>query len=274
MARATEAGLGYVGDADFGSRIADAMPDEVAGPLAALSTDLVTEEQYSDFITNRMFRESLLCRGEVEVKRAVSGEVLRSLFLASQVTFLDGPQSDGAMRVRNPGGNVVSLKTPVVVAAVKRLTSLWPQSERFDDLVAHLGSAQGASLDDAAVARLAGALLTLYQVKMVEFRSEAPACIEARRAGERPVASAVARAEVGRGGTATNARHEAVRLDAPCLALLPALDGTRTRAELAAMVAEAAITPADGAARPGVSQPAAAVEAVIEQLGAMSLVTG
>jgi len=275
--RAAEAGLGYAGDSDFGSRAADSMPDDVAGPIAALSPDLVTEEQYNDFVTNRMFRESLICHREVALASAVTGEAMRSLCVSSEAVFLeDGAEGydPGAPRIRSAGGNVVSLKTSETVAALEHLTSIWPRAERFDELLRSIEPRLGFAMDDATAARLAGALLTLYRVKVVEFRSEAPRCIGASAAGERPVAFEVARLEARRGVTVTNVRHEAVELDPPCRALLPAMDGTHTRAELAAIMALALEPAADDSAGPTASALTAGVEAVIEQLGMMSLLTG
>jgi hypothetical protein len=57
--------------------------------------------------------------------------------------------------------------------------------------------------------------------------------------GERPVASAVARAQLEDGESVTNLRHDAVKLDDEVVRrLLPLLDGTRDLAALAAALGE------------------------------------
>ena len=275
--RAQEAGLRYLADSDFGSVVTSSMPDDVSGPIAALSPDGVTEEQYSDFITNRMFRESLLCHAEVATVSEVTGASLGSLYLSSAATFVaegaEGydPQSP---RIRNVAGSVVSLKTEETIAALRRLTSLWPESETFDELLANVGSELGVSFDDAGAARLASALLALLRVHMVEFRSEVPMCVGAEHVGERPMASAVARLQATRDRTAVNARHQAVDLEPAWRAVLPAMDGTRTRAELAAVMA-LALEPPNGTGAPHSNAAlAAGLDEVIERLCLMSLLKG
>jgi len=66
-------------------------------------------------------------------------------------------------------------------------------------------------------------------------------------AGERPVASAVSRWQAGRGVWVTNLWHETIRVDDQIgLRLLALLDGSRTRTEIAAAMAD--ILPAPGPA--------------------------
>jgi hypothetical protein len=57
--------------------------------------------------------------------------------------------------------------------------------------------------------------------------------------GERPVASAVAQAQLEHGDSVTNLRHDAVKLDDEVVRrLLPLLDGTRDLAALAAALGQ------------------------------------
>ena len=275
--RAEQAGLRYLADSDFGSSIMGSVPEEVSAPIEALSPDSVTEEQYSDFVTNRMFRESLLCHAEVARTAEVTGASLGSLNLSSQATFVEEGMEgyDPAIpRIRNVAGSVVSLKTPETAAAVRRLISLWPEGETFDELLANIGGELGASFDDAGAARLASALLTLLRVRMVEFRSEAPMCVGAERAGERPIASEVARLRAPRERTVVNARHQAVDLEPAWKVVLPAMDGTRTRSELAAVMA-LALEPGNGGEAPrSDAELLAGLDEVLERLGLMSLLKG
>lgn len=72
--------------------------------------------------------------------------------------------------------------------------------------------------------------------------------------GERPVATALARADGAAGSASTtNLRHESVALDPATLALLPAMDGSRDHAALAAALADAALAGRIGFTRDGES---------------------
>jgi methyltransferase-like protein len=63
MERAEAAGLAYVGDTDVSSMLPGQLEPDVAGMLE--NVPLLRQEQYRDFIQNRMFRGSLLCHREV-----------------------------------------------------------------------------------------------------------------------------------------------------------------------------------------------------------------
>src|SRR5262245_53256894 len=58
--RAEQAGLQYLGEADVGSMFVRRIPPAVQATLAKLGGDVIGREQYLDFFTNRMFRQTLL----------------------------------------------------------------------------------------------------------------------------------------------------------------------------------------------------------------------
>jgi len=89
---------------------------------------------------------------------------------------------------------------------------------------------------DAAAARPVPVLLAeACYAGAVELYTEPPPL--ASSPGERPRAGAVARWQAARQPNLTNLRHEPLRLDDPhALALLAAMDGSRTRDDLAAVL--------------------------------------
>jgi hypothetical protein len=83
-------------------------------------------------------------------------------------------------------------------------------------------------------------LLRLYESKSIELRTRMPRLVAS--VSERPVASALARLQLARGGTTvTNQRHTAVELtDELSQKLLVLMDGSRDRAALLEALTDAA----------------------------------
>jgi len=54
-------GLQYLGESDFGTMLTSKFPKEVAETLSKINKNIVSTEQYMDFLRNRQFRQTLLC---------------------------------------------------------------------------------------------------------------------------------------------------------------------------------------------------------------------
>jgi SAM-dependent methyltransferase len=182
--------------------------------------DPLAREQYLDFMKCRRFRQTLLCHEGLAIERQLGPEKLEVFRLSSRarIQAVDAvvaapPQGDGAL--------------PQAVLAA--LDDAAPAALRIDELAARV---PGCDVDNlrrlAWAAACAGA---------VQLHAHAPGLVT--MPGERPVASAVARAQLESSETVTNLRHEAVRLDDEIARrLVPLLDGTRDRAALAAALNE------------------------------------
>jgi len=81
--RAAQHGLRYLGEAEFQSMLADNLPAEVTARLRGLVRSTIELEQYMDFLRNRTFRQTLLCRQEVELKSRLSPDRLTEFYIAS-----------------------------------------------------------------------------------------------------------------------------------------------------------------------------------------------
>lgn len=189
--------------------LAEADPTEDAGEieaLEALSPDIETREQYHDFLTNRMFRQTLLRRADVEVGEASAA----ALYVASAAV----PDGD---RFALTSGAALESTDPAVARAMQELSECWPQG---------LPLSRFAALEDT--------LLAAWRAGVVELRSCQPPL--AARAGKRPRASAFARLQVERRAKVVSSLlHTNVALeDAGGRQVLALLDGTRDRTELCA----------------------------------------
>jgi SAM-dependent methyltransferase len=85
-------GLQFVAEAKASMMSADDLGEAVQEYLGRLGDDVVTREQCLDVIRNRMFRETLLCKGQHALKRDLKASVFKSLHLVSDYRFVrEGP---------------------------------------------------------------------------------------------------------------------------------------------------------------------------------------
>ena len=192
--------------------------------------DRVQREQYLDFATLRRFRQSVLCRRENEADLRWLPERAGAMHAAASLSL---------MRAAATGKPLANPARPALAAAQAAtlekvfgmLLEVAPRALPVTEVEARLareripGSGSppqppAALLAEACVAD--EVVLHLHPPRLTEM------------AGERPLASPVARWQARRGTTITNLEHEPLQLpDAEPRALLALLDGRRDRAMLA-----------------------------------------
>jgi len=204
----------------------------------AAGDDFIAQEQVLDFMRMRMYRETLLCRAEREVRRELSPESFRRLLFASKATSGLG-ETQGAKLFTLPGNIRMETAHPHVIALMEQLEAVWPRALSFAEIEPRLSEA-GFSLDNEGAALL----MRLAVAEMIDLRAwKAPLAAEIPL---RPRASACSRQEVRSREQVTTLLHTTLRLDDPVRSFLALLDGTRDRAALLdALKAEFPAIPAD-----------------------------
>ncbi len=133
-----------------------------------------------------------------------------------------------------PEGFSMTTSEPLVRAAMHALSEAWPQALDFQTLLEHAQAAAGSKAPEELVrARLRVVLLQAYLARIVMLQGCPPPVVN--RAGERPTAGPLARAQHASGLPAVSSLlHANVRLEGELEpALLPLLDGTRDQETLA-----------------------------------------
>jgi methyltransferase-like protein/trans-aconitate methyltransferase len=241
-------GLQYLGEADVHAMLTRELAPQVADTLARISPDILVHEQYMDFVRNRQFRQTLLCRRDVPLTRNLRPELVRQFHVGFAARPTAG-EVDLAPEVVQAfaaaGGLTVSSAQPVTKAALSLLVERWPDVCPFDELCTAACArlvAVGLKPPDPGFVRdlLALDLLACFLRGGVELRSwRPPLCT---RAGPRPRVSAYARWQAARGGFATNRRHVRVDLDEAARTIVVLLDGTRDRDAIARLVEDGTLT--------------------------------
>lgn len=234
--RAEAAGLQYLGEAHVPIMWGGNIPREIERVLKGLSADFIQKEQYTDFVRNRAFRQTLLCHRAHSLQRVLSPEKVTDLYAASRLRPSDKEidfRSGSATEFGRPQSKRKIAARGVVRAALAELSEAWPASVHFPRLLdrarARCGQ-EARDLEQADRTTLADSLLHLWLAGSVEL-SVAPAPFTTSP-GEKPLASRLARLQAVEGDEVTNRRHERLRLSAILRELLLQLDGTHSRSDL------------------------------------------
>jgi methyltransferase-like protein/trans-aconitate methyltransferase len=208
--------LQYLGEADSHHTFDPAMAQ--AGRDAQ---DVIETEQYVDFVKLRPFRQSLLCREEIPLHRAI-GAARMDEFLFSE--------NRRARRIRD-SKNTRIFDDRAVEAVAQALHDTAPLPAPFEELIPYAGSRE-------LLREILCALLTAGCVNLHVHDFPCQETVTAR-----PRASRLARYQAAGGGNLTSACHIPVELDAIARHLVRLLDGTRTHEEIACELASVAGAP-------------------------------
>lgn len=92
MKKASAQGLQYVADAHLSTMYLGNMPPKAVEKLKEIN-DIIRMEQYMDFITNRRFRSTILCKNNIQLNRNLTQKDLHDLFFSMNITT-DQPEAE------------------------------------------------------------------------------------------------------------------------------------------------------------------------------------
>ncbi|MEW4452521.1 class I SAM-dependent methyltransferase [Bremerella sp. JC817] len=239
--RAQEHDLQYLGESQLATMWTGNFPKEVAETLERIAPEIIQREQYSDFVRNRTFRQTLLCRKNAKLSRALKLESLDGAYVAGNLD----EQIDRS-KTTKPGDprtfvnpltrQTVSTQDPLVIHTVETLKECYPAAISFDDLFQSAidkmvdGVIADATKIEALKRSLATNLIHMTVSGIIElqynpsrFTVEVP---------EYPKTSGVARMQAANTTRLTNGRHETVQVDDLARHMVPLIDGTRDHAQL------------------------------------------
>jgi methyltransferase-like protein/2-polyprenyl-3-methyl-5-hydroxy-6-metoxy-1,4-benzoquinol methylase len=240
--RAEAHGLQYLAEAQFPSMLASNYAAPITEALNQLGRDIIEMEQYMDFVRNRMFRQTLLCRREVKLNRALGPWTATSFRIASSLRPLNSQPNHGSGEIETfagPNDSRIAISDPVVKAALAKLGEAWPATVPFREL---LENAENRSKSDAQAENwkprdieadrgtLGSALLAFFAKGLCEFQVQPERFVTSP--GEKPRACSLARLQAARGIDVTNRRHEVLQLGKLERQLVSLLDGKHDRAKL------------------------------------------
>jgi hypothetical protein len=180
---------------------------EVMAEVAKSASTRVEREQYLDILRLRRFRQSLVCRANVAIADEWDPACAAGLYAASPA------EETGEGQFTGHSGVTARTNHPSAIAFLRKLIAIWPRAERV-------------APDDAEMA------LRLFRGSMIDLRTTPGIAV---RAGERPMASPLARYQAHRGDQEMSSlTHQGLLVgDDKARHFLSLLDGTRDRPVLA-----------------------------------------
>jgi methyltransferase-like protein len=229
--RARLCGLTCMADADVATMTTENMPHFAKG-IGSLTSDPVETEQYLDFATNRMFRQTLLCRNGITLNRHHSASAFTRLRVACRGKTqgpVDG-RSGKPVTFRWPQSTLTTTDQ-LTIEIYLRLSQRWPRSIPISELFGWGSSSElpqnsadaRRKRDDAMVALLTRGLCS-GQLEFSTLPDEFVTGISAQ-----PLTSSFSRRSALRSGWVTNRRHESIRLDEMQRYVIRLLDGKHDR---------------------------------------------
>ncbi|MFA5627620.1 MAG: methyltransferase regulatory domain-containing protein [Thiohalomonadaceae bacterium] len=228
-------GLQYLCDVELGTAFPSTISEAADTTLDAIE-DFIELEQYMDFVRNRNFRRSLLCRQELNVKRELVLEQFESFAFNAQ---LMPPKKLDLSRPReqkftSADGNDFDVSHPLTKAALLHLNTRHPDTISFaelSDAATQLVNSQGGRQYASQIEHLFGELFSLYAHQAIRISPQSQQFAKSVHEYPRLHRLALAQAKMNLGHLAT-VRHTTVQLDAFAAHLARLLDGSRNIDEL------------------------------------------
>ena len=240
--------LRYLADADFSSMVAgSSFSADTKQLLYEFAPNLLEREQYLDFLSNRAFRQSLLCHTSQRPSYDIRAERIMTLHAASPLARKDANLSLSSPTVEEfctSDGMTLSTPLPIFKAALTCLRAVWPGFLSFNELFQQackliLDECKDTNNDEKETHRLslARSLLTTFAAStrpLLQLVST-PATM-AGSISELPCASLLARVQASQNEPVVNARHEIVALTTSDRRMLSILDGSNSLDRIAEIV--------------------------------------
>lgn len=233
-AHAAQHGLQYLSEATFSDMQDYQFPPSVRELLAQFDDDhIVHREQYLDFLKGRSFRQTLLCRDDLKVQRAIKAEQVKAFYFSSEIETMSA-QPDLSPHVveafEGPKGARLQIDFPLAKAALVILKEAWPRQFDWEELqtaaVARVMEFQNESVTADELQALTEIMFAAYGSGVIHLHSHRPEV--QLQVTSHPVANRLARWQAQHGTVVTNVLHASVILENELSQrLLQLMDGTR-----------------------------------------------
>jgi len=237
--------LSYLGEARLGDMAPQRLGPDVFKTLSTLSAgNILATEQYMDFFTNRVFRQTLLVHQAAvgKVDRGIRPEQFKDFWLTTVLRpdpKFDPKNTQGVMsQYTDAGGRTLTVRGAVPHAMLLKLQESRPYPVSIDDLVAACRALPAlAEVPDATLRGSVGTeLLNLLLQNMLRLHLEP---LQPPKQTLKPQAWKLSRVQAESGQNwVTNQLHQSVGLSIGHRAALILMNGQRDHAAIEAALGE------------------------------------
>lgn len=167
-----QAGLQYLGDAQFGRYIHHHLPADTQEKLLDITEDPIALEQYGDYLVHRMFRNSMICRDDRQLRTQPSHDALLELQVGTEIRSTEeNPAIDGAAVLEFVLGNTpLRVEDPLEKAICITLSDLFPRTiayRNFEARAVYLLKEAGIEVDEGKIEELRAHVLFLHSSELI-----------------------------------------------------------------------------------------------------------
>lgn len=228
MESAVKNNLAYVGDSAISSMFVGNMPKGAMEALKAVN-DAVGQEQYMDFVTNRRFRNTILCKMAegAKIKRNLDENAIFKFYLQPSLRPEEG-KTTAPMNFISASGGVFTANDDTAVQLYLELCAAGNRPIQAEKLINNAQKRMGAKDDEALRKTLRSSGLRLALHGYMGLLSDG--CTAVEKAGAKPEVFKWARYQAAQPGctNVTNMTHALVNTDPAANAVMVLMDGTRT----------------------------------------------
>jgi methyltransferase-like protein/2-polyprenyl-3-methyl-5-hydroxy-6-metoxy-1,4-benzoquinol methylase len=231
-------GLQYLSEAEVAAMSTASFSKEARQMLENL--DAIEREQYMDFLRGRFFRQTLVCRKEIQPNRGLEPARLRDFYLSAEIRPLAEKPDFAPEKVEKFAGkkNIgFEIDHPLTKAALAFLGEIWGNSAGFAEIVENARrilrenkiSANDAEKDEQILEAILWQLF--YDAGAVEINVYRRKISSAEI--EKPKVNRLARWQINRGQNISTLFGTSIKIeDDVSRHLIELMDGTRAQAEL------------------------------------------
>ncbi|WP_013628089.1 methyltransferase regulatory domain-containing protein [Rubinisphaera brasiliensis] len=217
--QASSHGLRYLSETQFSEMVPSRFSPEITQTLQTLSRDIIHAEQYLDFLRNRTFRRTLICRADRTLQRELGADQLQRMSVRCGLKLQPSPvplHQPGEQQFKNSRGLTATISHPVLKQVLAGLCSRWPEYVPFTELPNFANDETGPVIRDSARwaedrEEIGSLCMQLLGQDLAELRSE-PIRF-ATKLPDRPQTSPLVLHQLEKGPFVTNLRHEMIKLN-------------------------------------------------------------
>lgn len=203
MSEAKSHSLQYAGPAEIFTTFRGNMSEQVSEKLGI--TDLEEIEQYLDFIYNRRFRSSILCKKEVEINRYPSSDIVKKFFVETKfeaskpLSEIDIYDEKSYIEFYYDGDKEIAFSrcSAIRKAIFYSLSYYWNYPVSFDDILSETCKIASEFQISEIENELCEELFNLIKLGYLSISTTAPNFIN--KISQKPQLSKLARYQAGKG---------------------------------------------------------------------------
>lgn len=239
LAEASSFGLSFLTEAEPATVFLENYPENVIAPLKTMGLDHVETEQFLDFVRNRTFRSTLLCRDSVVPVRMIGPQRVEGMHVRTHFEGEKETQTSGEVTFRLPAGRgEVTVADRIAIRILRRLLQSGRAPVAISVLTEELSTGMSSQERDEFLDRIGNVILQGYFRNFLDL-TLGPVPATQLPSDANPTALPLARRQAATGSHYTLPTLDMVPSEILLSQLLKHCDGTRDREGLIAGMMEA-----------------------------------